>query len=164
MRDAQIDPLLLGWITLANYGLLRHLLLGPSWRWFALGCFSAGVGVATKGVGVLALLMLIPYLIARRNHWPRLAMPTGGWRWAGGLALFFVPILAWLVPMLLVARVDGDPQHAAYVKNILFGQTVHRYTTPSAHFHSPLYFLGIIAIGCRCRCCCRGRCRRGGDD
>src|SRR6185312_15919452 len=30
MRNAQIDPLLLGWITLANYGLLRHLLLGPS--------------------------------------------------------------------------------------------------------------------------------------
>ncbi len=59
MRNAQIDPLLLGWITLANYGLLRHLLLGPSWRWFAVGCFFAGVGVVTKGVGVLALLMLV---------------------------------------------------------------------------------------------------------
>jgi 4-amino-4-deoxy-L-arabinose transferase-like glycosyltransferase len=146
MRDAQIDPLLLGWITLANYGLLRHLLLGPSWRWFALGCFFAGVGVATKGVGVLALLLLIPYVYARRNHWHQLAIPTGGWRWAGGLALFFVPILAWLVPMLLAAHADGDPQHAAYVQNILFGQTVHRYAAPSAHFHSPFYFLGIIAF------------------
>jgi 4-amino-4-deoxy-L-arabinose transferase-like glycosyltransferase len=146
MRNAQIDPLLLGWITLANYGLLRHLLLGPSWRWFAAGCFFAGVGVATKGVGVLALLMLVPYLVARRGHWHQLALPTGGWRWAGGLALFFVPILGWLLPMLLVAHADGDPQHAEYVQNILFGQTVHRYATPTGHIHSPFYFLGIIVV------------------
>jgi 4-amino-4-deoxy-L-arabinose transferase-like glycosyltransferase len=146
MRNAQIDPLLLGWITLANYGLLRHLLLGPSWRWFAAGCFFAGVGVATKGVGVLALLMLIPYLIARRGHWRHLALPSGGWLWAGGLAMFLLPILGWLLPMLLVARADGDPRHAAYVQNILFGQTVHRYATPTGHIHSPLYFLGIIVV------------------
>ncbi|AGG90756.1 ArnT family glycosyltransferase [Rhodanobacter denitrificans] len=146
MRNAQIDPLLLGWITLANYGLLRHLLLGPSWRWFAVGCFFAGLGVATKGVGVLALLMLLPYLVARRGHWRQLALPVGGWRWAGGLALFFVPILGWLLPMLLVAHADGDPQHAAYVQNILFGQTVHRYATPTGHLHSPFYFLGIIVV------------------
>ncbi len=146
MRNAQIDPLLLGWITLANYGLLRHLLLGPSWRWFAAGCFFAGVGVATKGVGVLALLMLVPYLMARRGHWRRLALPTGGWRWAGGLALFLVPILGWLLPMLLVAHADGDPQHTEYVQNILFGQTVHRYATPAGHLHSPFYFLGIIVV------------------
>ncbi|MEP7185403.1 MAG: glycosyltransferase family 39 protein [Rhodanobacter sp.] len=144
MRNAQIDPLLLGWITLANYGLLRHLLLGPSWRWFAVGCFFAGVGVATKGVGVLALLMLVPYLVARRGGWRHLALPTGGWCWTGGLLMFLVPILAWLIPMLLTARADGDPQHAAYVQNILFGQTIHRYATPSGHIHSPFYFLGII--------------------
>jgi 4-amino-4-deoxy-L-arabinose transferase-like glycosyltransferase len=146
MRNAQIDPLLLGWITLANYGLLRHLLLGPSWRWFAIGCFFAGLGVATKGVGVLALLMLAPYALARRRGWRALARPQGGWRWAGGLALFFVPILGWLLPMLLVAHADGDPQHAEYVQNILFGQTVHRYATPTGHIHSPFYFLGIIVV------------------
>jgi 4-amino-4-deoxy-L-arabinose transferase-like glycosyltransferase len=147
MRNAQIDPLLLGWITLANYGLLRHLLLGPAWRWFALGCFFAGVGVITKGVGVLALLMLVPYVVARRGHWNHRAVLTrGGWRWAGGLLLFLLPILAWLLPVLLVAHTDGDPQHAAYVQDILFGQTVHRYATPSGHIHSPLYFLGIIAV------------------
>lgn len=145
MRDAQIDPLLLGWMTLANYGLLRHLLLGPSWRRFVAGCFFAGVGVATKGVGVLALLMLIPYVIARRGGWQHLALPVGGWRWAGGLMMFLVPILAWLLPMLLAARADGDPQHAAYVQNILFGQTIHRYATPTGHIHSPFFFLGIIA-------------------
>src|SRR5699024_1081700 len=56
-RKAQIDPTLVGFMTLANYGLLRHLLLGPSRRWFAVGCLFAGIGVITKGVGVLALLM-----------------------------------------------------------------------------------------------------------
>ena len=146
MRDAQIDPLLLGWVTLANYGLLRHLLLGPSWRWFAVGCFFAGVGVATKGVGVIALLMLVPYAVARRGNWRHIAWPTGGWKWTGGLALFFVPILGWLIPMLLAAHADGDPQHAEYVRNILFGQTVHRYAAPSGHIHSPFFFLGIIAF------------------
>ncbi len=144
-RNAQIDPLLVGWITLANYGLLRHLLLGPAWRWFALGCFFAGVGVITKGVGVLALLMLLPYGFARIRGWQYLARPAGAWRWAGGLALFLLPILAWLLPVLWLAHVDGDPEHAAYVQNILFGQTVHRYATPSGHIHGPLYFPGIIA-------------------
>jgi 4-amino-4-deoxy-L-arabinose transferase-like glycosyltransferase len=148
MRDAQIDPLLLGWITLANYGLLRHLLLGPSWRWYAAGCFFAGVGVVTKGVGVLALLLLIPYLAARRGQWRQLAaVPTGGWRWFGGLAWFLVPVLAWLLPMLLAARADGDPQHAAYVQNILFRQTVHRYAAPGpGHLQPPTFFLGIVAV------------------
>ncbi|WP_113065658.1 glycosyltransferase family 39 protein [Oleiagrimonas sp. MCCC 1A03011] len=144
-RNAQIDPLEVGWITLANYGLLRHLLLGPNWRWFAIGCFFAGVGVITKGVGVLALLMLAPFLFARWRGWRHLAQPHGGWRWAGSLALFLVPILAWLVPMVLTAHLDGDPQHAAYVQNILFGQTVHRYATPTGHIHSPFYFFGIMA-------------------
>jgi 4-amino-4-deoxy-L-arabinose transferase-like glycosyltransferase len=146
MRNAQIDPLLLGWITLANYGLLRHLLRGPSWRWVAVGCFFAGVGVVTKGVGVLALLMLVPFALARHRDWQHVARPQGGWRWTGGLALFFVPILGWLLPMLLVAHADGDPQHAEYVQNILFGQTVHRYATPTGHIHSPFYFLGIIVV------------------
>ena len=143
-RNAQIDPLLVGWVTLANYGLLRHLLLGPAWRWYAVGCLFAGIGVVTKGVGVLALLMLLPYAWARMRGWQHLARPTGGWRWAAGALLFLLPILAWLLPVLWVAHVDGDPEHAAYVQNILFGQTVHRYATPSGHIHGPLYFLGII--------------------
>lgn len=147
MRNAQIDPLLLGWITLANYGLLRHLLLGPSWRWFWIGCFFAGVGVVTKGVGVLALLMLVPFAFARRRGWRHVARFDGSaGRWALGAAAFLLPVLAWLLPMVLIARADGDPQHAEYVQNILFGQTVHRYATPPGHLHSPAYFLGIIAV------------------
>ena len=146
MRNAQIDPLLLGWITLANYGLLRHLLLGPAWRWFALGCLAAGLGVITKGVGVLALLMLVPWALARRRGWRGLPALGGGWRWWLAPVAFLLPVLGWLLPMLAVAHADGDPQHAAYVRDILFGQTVHRYAQPSGHLHSPLYFLGIIIV------------------
>jgi 4-amino-4-deoxy-L-arabinose transferase-like glycosyltransferase len=146
MRNAQIDPLLLGWITLANYGLLRHLLLGPAWRWFWLGCFFAGVGVVTKGVGVLALLMLLPFAFARRRHWRHVADIHGAGCWALGAVAFLLPVLAWLLPMVWIAHADGDPQHAEYVQNILFGQTVHRYATPPGHLHSPAYFLGIIAV------------------
>ncbi|MFN9967918.1 MAG: ArnT family glycosyltransferase, partial [Lysobacteraceae bacterium] len=32
-KRAQIDPVLVGLTTLALYGILRHLLLGPAWRW-----------------------------------------------------------------------------------------------------------------------------------
>ncbi|HCT27728.1 MAG TPA: dolichyl-phosphate-mannose--protein mannosyltransferase, partial [Stenotrophomonas sp.] len=73
-KKAQIDPLLLLFITLANYGLLRHLLLGPSWRWWWLGWFFAGIGVITKGVGMLALLMIVPAAIAAALQWPRVGL------------------------------------------------------------------------------------------
>jgi hypothetical protein len=63
-KRAQIDPLITFLITLANWALLRHLLRGPDWRAYWLGCFAAGLGVITKGVGVIALLMLLPYALA----------------------------------------------------------------------------------------------------
>jgi len=36
-RQAQIDATLCFWTTLSLYGLLRHLLLGPAWRWYTIG-------------------------------------------------------------------------------------------------------------------------------
>ncbi len=48
-KKAQIDPLVTFWITLANYGLLRHLLLGPNWKLWWLGWFAAGLGTARGG-------------------------------------------------------------------------------------------------------------------
>ena len=59
-------------------GLLRHFLLGPDWRAYWLGCFTAGLGVITKGVGVIALLMLLPYALARRAADRRLDMALAG--------------------------------------------------------------------------------------
>ncbi|HEX7339603.1 MAG TPA: glycosyltransferase family 39 protein [Rhodanobacteraceae bacterium] len=144
-RDAQIDPTLTGFMTLANYALLRHLLLGPSKRWFAVGCLFAGVGVITKGVGFLCLLMFVPYALAWHGRWRHLTPTHGNWRWPlAGIGLFLLPILAWLLPMLAMAHAWGDAQHAAYVQDILFHQTAHRYAAFAGHQHSTWYFLGIV--------------------
>lgn len=145
-RHAQIDPLVVAWITLANYGLLRHLLLGPAWRWYGVGCFFAGVGVITKGVGFLALLMLLPYVVARLGGWRNLARPVGAWRWAAGAGLFVLPIAAWLVPMVSVALSAEEPIYRDYMHNILLGQTVNRYVAFGGHSHGLLYLPGVILL------------------
>src|SRR5690606_36792986 len=79
-KKAQIDPLVAFFITLANYGLLRHLLLGPSWRWWTLGWAAVGLGTITKGVGALALLMVLPAAIeiGRASCRERVELPGGG--------------------------------------------------------------------------------------
>lgn len=74
LRTGQIDSFLILFTTLGLYGLARHLLLGPAWRWFYVGCAAMGIGVITKGVGFLPALMLIPYAYAVRKGWP------GWWR------------------------------------------------------------------------------------
>ena len=104
VKRAQIDPLIMGWITLANWGLLLHFLRGPNWRTYWLGCFAAGVGVITKGVGILALLMFVPYLFARWRGWEGVTRTTrSGWHWLGGILAFLAPILAWGISVWLVA-------------------------------------------------------------
>ena len=87
-KRAQIDPTVTFFVTLANYGLLRHFLLGPNWRAYWLGCFAAGLGVITKGVGVLALFMFAPYIFARMRHWQNVTITqrsAGRWAVAPGL-------------------------------------------------------------------------------
>jgi 4-amino-4-deoxy-L-arabinose transferase-like glycosyltransferase len=127
-KRAQIDPLVTFYITLANWGLLRHLLQGPNWKMYWLGCFAAGLGVITKGVGVIALLMLVPYALARRQGWPGLAIThASAWRWAGGGLAFLAAIALWLVPMALAALSRGTPEYLGYMQDILFNQTARRY-------------------------------------
>ncbi len=133
-KRAQIDPLITFEITLACYALARHLLLGPAWRWYAFGCFVAGLGVITKGVGVIALLMLLPYALARRAGWAGLMplrtqphSPGDAWRWAAGLPAFLLAVALWLAPMVSVALWRGQPEYLDYMRNILFDQTARRY-------------------------------------
>ncbi len=47
-KRAQIDPLVVFFITLANYDLVRHLLLGPNWKMWALGGFAAGLAPSPR--------------------------------------------------------------------------------------------------------------------
>ena len=137
VRSAQIDAVLCLFTTLSLYGLLRHLLLGPDWRWFNLGCLAAGVGVMTKGVGFLPLLVLLPWAGLRWAGW-RLPRLGGGVRWLLGPLAFFTPLALWLVPLFLKAQ--GNPEIAGYLDNLLFRQTIIRYADPWHHFQPFWYF------------------------
>jgi len=144
VKRAQIDPLVMGWITLANWGLLLHLLKGPDWRKYWLGCFMAGVGVITKGVGFLALLVLVPYLVMRLRGWEVTRTERSAWRWWLGLPMLLLPVALWLAPMLLAAKAHGTPEYTAYVHDILFHQTADRYSESWSHPQPFWYFLPIV--------------------
>ncbi|MET0985732.1 MAG: glycosyltransferase family 39 protein [Steroidobacteraceae bacterium] len=141
-RQAQIDAALCFWTTLSLYGLLRHLVLGPQWRWYAIGCAAAGLGVISKGVGFLPLLAFIPFLVLKARGW---ATPQFGTKlrwWLGPLA-FLLAVSIWLVPMLLAAR--GNPVLAAYRDEILFRQTIDRYAK-AWHHHEPFWYFVVQVI------------------
>lgn len=143
VRQAQIDATLLFWCVLSLYGLLRHLLLGPAWIWYAVGWAAAGFGVITKGVGFLPLLTLIPFAILRDPRWSPRTRNTRAALWAIGLPAFLLAVSTWLVPMLLAA--NADPTLAAYRDEILFRQTVDRYAS-AWHHREPFYYFILQVI------------------
>jgi 4-amino-4-deoxy-L-arabinose transferase-like glycosyltransferase len=155
-RQAQIDATLCFWTTLSLYGLLRHLLLGPQWRWYVIGWVAAGFGVITKGVGFLPLLILVPFALLRGPSWsltyrdvgngdlvgnidrPRMAQGSA-MLWISGPLAFLLAIAVWLVPMLLAA--SSDPRIAVYRDEILFHQTLDRYANAWQHREPFWYFI-----------------------
>jgi 4-amino-4-deoxy-L-arabinose transferase-like glycosyltransferase len=144
-RAAQIDCTLCFLTTLSLYGLLRHLLLGPSWIWYFIAGVAAGAGVVTKGVGFLPLLLLAPFFAMRRRGWHGLARfdetrGPGGWGWWLAPLGMLGAISFWLVPMLL-ATIAGPPEYAQYRDEILFKQTAGRYTAAWHHVKGWHYFL-----------------------
>jgi 4-amino-4-deoxy-L-arabinose transferase-like glycosyltransferase len=140
-RSAQIDATLCALTTLSLYGLLRHLLLGPAWWWYFVGGLAAGVGVITKGVGFLPLLVLIPYGVFRARRFEGLPRFQGGIRWAGTGIGFLLGVALWLVPMLTRVASSSDPELKAYRDGILFQQTVERYAAAWHHVKPWYYFL-----------------------
>lgn len=143
-KRAQIDPLLVFWVTLSVYGLLRHCLTTPDTRWWALGWLAAGLGVISKGVGVIALLVLLPFAFARLRGWPGVNRVSAG-QWCLGVACLLLPILAWLLPMLLTVQASGDAQLQRYADNILLKQTAKRYANPWNHYQPWWYFIKVMA-------------------
>lgn len=144
-KRAQIDPVIMGWLTLANWGLLVHFLRGPDWRAYWLGCFAAGIGVITKGVGILAFLMFVPYLYARWRDWPGVTRTSGSaLHWLGGVAAFLVPVLAWGLPVLLIAKANPGSPYADYVNDLFFRQTAGRYAGSWSHPQPFWYYLPIL--------------------
>jgi len=145
MRAAQIDATLCFFTTLSLYALLRHMLLGPNWGWLLVGGLAAGVGVITKGVGFLPLLILIPYAVMRAKGFQPMPRFSGGWKWSAVAIGFLIGVSIWLVPMLLTVSQSSDPALVAYRDEILFNQTVHRYAK-SWHHLKPWYFFLVEVI------------------
>jgi 4-amino-4-deoxy-L-arabinose transferase-like glycosyltransferase len=141
-RQAQIDAVLCFLVSLGLYGLLRHTLLGPAPRWFIAGWFAAGLGVITKGVGFLPLLVLLPLAILVRRGWPAAAGRPGALSLAGAGAMLLA-IGLWFVPMLFATSAGGDL--LAYRNEILFHQTVTRYAD-SWHHHGPPWYYVVKVI------------------
>jgi 4-amino-4-deoxy-L-arabinose transferase-like glycosyltransferase len=141
MRGAQIDPVLCFLTTLSLYAFMRHLLFGPAWGWYLVAGFAAGLGVITKGVGFLPLLIVLPYVLLRARGFTPLPRFTGGARWTLALIGFLAGIAVWLIPMLSTVAASGDAAHVAYRDGILFHQTVHRYASAWHHKEPWHYFL-----------------------
>ena len=137
-RQAQIDGVLCFLTTLSLYGLLRHLLLGPAPGWFLAGWAAAGLGVITKGVGFLPLLVLVPFVVLTRRGWPAPVTGVGG-LWLPGVAAMLFAIGVWFVPMMLATTAGGDL--LAYRNEILFEQTVTRYAGAWHHHEPPWHYL-----------------------
>jgi 4-amino-4-deoxy-L-arabinose transferase-like glycosyltransferase len=143
-KKAQIDPLVTFYITLANYGLLRHLLTGGDWRMWTLGWFAAGLGTITKGVGAVALLMVLPAAVLSLRGWPQVRVQARDPKfWLGPLA-FVAAVSLWLVPMVIAALGHADPAYRAYLDDILFRQTAGRYSKSWAHQQPVWYFLNVM--------------------
>jgi 4-amino-4-deoxy-L-arabinose transferase-like glycosyltransferase len=138
-KAAHIDAMLCMWTTLSLYALLRHLLLGPSWGWYAVAWLAAGFGIVTKGVGFLGLLALLPYGFARLRNWDGVVR-GGGWRWIAGATALLLPLVAWLAPMLCTVQSSGSPDLAAYRDDLLMRQTVERYAHSLGHVQ-PWWYL-----------------------
>lgn len=143
-KKAQIDPLVVFWITLANYAFLRHILRGPDWRMWLLGWFAAGLGTITKGVGALALLMLVPAAFAAWRDWSRVTLPWRDVRVLLGPVMFALAAALWAVPMVTSALAHPDPAYRAYMDDILFRQTAGRYAKSWDHHQPAWYHLGVM--------------------
>ena len=143
-KKAQIDPMVVFWITLSCYALLRHVLQGPSFRLWALGWAAAGLGTITKGVGVIALLLLIPAAVASLRGWAGVRIHARDVRfWLGPLA-FLAACGVWLVPMLVAAFGQDSSAYSAYVNDILLRQTVTRYANSWHHGQPWWYFIEVL--------------------
>jgi len=148
-KKAQIDPLVVFWITLGNYGLLRHVLQtarnqGPNWPMWMLGWAAAALGVISKGVGILALLMLLPAGFASLRGWNVKVHVRDARFWLGPLA-FVLAACVWLVPMLIAAIGNTGPEYRAYVDDILVRQTAKRYGASWDHGQPVWYFIEVMA-------------------
>lgn len=149
-KTAQIDAMVTCWITLGCYGLLRFLLLDRRWRWrwYYMAFFFMGIGVITKGVGFLPVLLLLPYYFYQKKYPIDNSITSQRydfWRWLAGPLIMFAAIALWLLPMLVQVELSQDPALFQYRDNILFRQTVTRYAD-SWHHIKPFWYYIVEVI------------------
>ncbi len=145
LRTGQIDGFLALWTILGIYGLCRHVLLGPAWRWYYLACAAMGFGVISKGVGFLPVLLLVPYAYALRKGWKGVvAMPGQAGRWWLGLFVALAAIALWLGPLLMIVW-QGSADSLTYAQQILFKQTAGRYANAWEH-REPFWYFFVQVI------------------
>lgn len=146
-RGAQIDATLIFFCTLALWAFLRHWLIAPSFGLVIVGGLAAGLGVMDKAVGFLTLLIWpLAWWLLRKPAviTTNLSGERSPAHWAYGLVAltsFVLVLAAWLVPMLLHVANSGSPELAAYRDELLFQQTVTRYTAAWHHLRPWHYFL-----------------------
>lgn len=147
-KRAQIDPTLVLITTASFYLIARHVLLGPCWRRLYAGFALAGLGVITKGVGFLPLLALLPLVLYRRQQFTPIykVNKNDSWRWLLAFGCFLAPIFLWLIAITYFGLNSGNPEHAEYLRNILFKQTAERYADPWHHKQPIWYFIQTIAF------------------
>jgi len=143
-RQAQIDATLCFFTTLSLYGLLRHLAAGPAIGWFLAGWAAAGLGVITKGVGFLPLLVLVPWAALAACRWPATASARDA-RWLAGPVCLLAAIGVWFLPMMLATSAGGELLE--YRHEILFHQTITRYAD-AWHHRAPfwIYFVEVVPL------------------
>lgn len=141
-KTAQIDAMVCAWMTVGSYGLLRYLLADGKYKWYLLAWFFMGIGVITKGVGFLPLLMLIPYGVYRlkAKHIPSIVNGRAWQWWLGPLAMLFA-ISLWLIPLIVMVMGSYNAPYQHYLDNILLKQTVTRYADSWHHIKPAWYYL-----------------------
>ncbi len=83
-------------IVLGLYGLARHLLLGPAWRYFLLGCAGCSLGLMFDISGLLPLLLFAPWLWVVRRRWLRQRLDWDV-KWLAGLGVLVAAPGLWLI-------------------------------------------------------------------
>lgn len=141
-RVAQIDMVLCAWTTLAIYGLSRRLLLDGAPVWWLTAFLAMGLGIITKGVGVLPLLLLPLWWMTRRPGWRGVAGTPAAWEWLAGLGMLILGLLPWIGPLLWRILILDDPATISYLRSIGLGQTVGRMTAPKDHREPFWYYVG----------------------
>ena len=142
-KSAQIDAMIACWVTVGCYGLSRHFFERPNWGLYFTAWGFMGLGIITKGVGFLPLLMLIPIGLLALNKRHDFG-PSLSWRCAAGPLVMLLVVAAWIVPMLMhVDQLDTAAAYA-YRDNILLKQTAERYTDTWTHLNPWHYFVSNV--------------------